>query len=238
MSAELKASRHDTALILTLSNPAARNALHPDMYAALIEALSTAERDATVRAVILTGADNVFCSGGSLDTQPPSRIADLVLKADSSDHLHHWVEAIRDCAKPVLAAIEGEASGAGFSLALACDLVVAGTSARFGVEQRATGRMPYGGCTWFLGRALPHQLATEIMLGSKNIPASRLQQVGLINRLAADGTALDAALSWADELAVLPPNAVEHIKSLLREATVNSLNQHLHAEKQNLLENL
>jgi enoyl-CoA hydratase/carnithine racemase len=237
MSAELKASRHDTSLILTLSNPAARNALHPDMYAAVIEALSTAERDDTVRTVILTGANKVFCCGGSLDTQPPSRIADLVLKADSTDHLHHWVEAIRDCTKPVIAAIEAEATGAGFSLALACDLIVAGASVKFAAEQRENGRMPYGGCTWFLGRALPHQLATEIMLGGKNISASRLQQGGLVNRVVTDGTVLDAALAWADELAALPPNAMEHVKLLLRDAAGNSLSQHLHAEKQNLLEN-
>ncbi|WP_170942320.1 enoyl-CoA hydratase-related protein, partial [Noviherbaspirillum denitrificans] len=67
MSAELQASRRDTTLILTLSNPGARNALHPDMYAAAIETLSTAERDESVRAVILTGADQVFCSGGNLN---------------------------------------------------------------------------------------------------------------------------------------------------------------------------
>lgn len=238
MSAELKASRRDTSLILTLFNPAARNALHPDMYAAAIEALSTAERDDAVRTVILTGADNVFCSGGSLDAQPPSRMADLIMKADSTDHLHQWVEAIRDCAKPVIAAVEGEATGAGFALALACDLIVAGTSAKFTIEQRLADRMPYGGCTWFLGRTLPHQLATEILLGSKNISVSRLQQCGLINRVSADGATLDSALLWADELATLPRKAMEDIKSLLRDATINTLSEHLHAEKQHLLEKL
>ena len=67
MSAEIQASRHEATLILTISNPGAKNALHPDMFAAAVEVLSTAERDDTIRAVILTGADNFFCAGGNLN---------------------------------------------------------------------------------------------------------------------------------------------------------------------------
>lgn len=238
MSAELQASRRDATLILTLSNPGAKNALHPDMYAAAIETLSTAERDDSIRAVILTGADNFFCAGGNLNRLLENRSKDQSEQADAIDHLHGWIEALRDCPKPVIAAVEGAAAGAGFSLALACDMIVAGASAKFVMAYVKVGLTPDGGASWFLSRALPRQLATEILIEGKPILAPRLHELGLINRVVADGRALDVAVAWADELAELSPNAVERIKSLIGEAQGNSLGQHFEAEKQNFVESL
>lgn len=209
MSAELKASRRDATLLLTLSNPGLRNALHPDMLAAAVETLTTAERDESLRAVVLTGADNYFSAGEQ---------APLALQG--------WIEAIRDCPKPVIAAVEGGAIGAGFSLALACDLIVAGANASFTAAAGASGA-----ATWFLTRALPRQLAGEILFDGKPIPAQRLQEAGLINRLAQDGAALDAALNWADELARMPATAIEQLKALVREAESGTLARHFEAEK-------
>ena len=238
MSAELQASRRDATLILTLSNPGAKNALHPDMYAAAIETLSTAERDDSIRAVILTGADNFFCAGGNLNRLLENRNKDQAEQADAIDHLHGWIEALRACPKPVIAAVEGTAAGAGFSLALACDLIVAGASAKFVMAYVKVGLTPDGGASWFLARALPRQLATEILIDGRPILAPRLHELGLVNKVVADGSALDAALAWADELAELSPNAVERIKSLIGEAQGNSLDRHFEAEKQNFVESL
>ncbi|HCN88563.1 MAG TPA: enoyl-CoA hydratase, partial [Oxalobacteraceae bacterium] len=92
--------------------------------------------------------------------------------------------------------------------------------------------------SWFLARALPRQLATEILIEGKPILAPRLHDLGLVNRVVADGSALDAALAWADALAGLSPNAVERIKSLIGDAQGNSLNRHFQAEKQNFVESL
>jgi enoyl-CoA hydratase/carnithine racemase len=238
MSAELQASRRDATLILTLSNPGARNALHPDMYAAAIETLSTAERDDTIRAVVLTGADGFFCAGGNLNRLLENRSKDKSAQAESIDNLHGWIEAIRDCPKPVIAAVEGAAAGAGFSLALACDLIVAGASAKFVMAYVNVGLTPDGGGSWFLAQALPRQLAAEILIGGKPVPASRLHELGLVNRMVADGTVLDTALDWADELAALSPNAVERIKALTQEAQHNTLAQHFEAEKRHFVESL
>lgn len=238
MSAELKASRRDATLILTISNPGARNALHPDMYAAAIETLSTAERDDSLRAVVLTGADQFFCAGGNLNRLLDNRSKDKSVQAESIDQLNGWIEAIRDCPKPVIAAVEGAAAGAGFSLALACDLIVAGVSARFAMAYVRVGLTPDGGGSWFLTRALPRQLANEVMLEGKPILASRLYEMGLVNRLVADGSAFDTALSWADELAALSPNAIERIKSLAHEAQSNTLAQHFDSEKRHFVESL
>lgn len=238
MSAELKASRRDGTLILTLSNPGARNALHPDMYAAAIETLSTAERDDSVRAVILTGADNFFCAGGNLNRLLQNRALPKSEQADSIDNLHSWIQALRDCPKPVIAAVDGAAAGAGFSLALACDLIVAGATAKFVMAYVKVGLTPDGGGSWFLSQALPRQLATEIIMEGKPVLAPRLHELGIVNRVVADGSALDAALAWADELAALSPNAVERIKSLVGDAPQNTLQQHFEAEKHNFVESL
>jgi enoyl-CoA hydratase/carnithine racemase len=238
MSAELKASRRDATLILTLSNPGARNALHPDMYAAAIETLSTAERDTSVRAVVLTGADNFFCAGGNLNRLLENRAKDKSVQAQSVDTLAGWIQALRDCPKPVIAAVDGAAAGAGFSLALACDFIVAGESAKFVMSYARVGLTPDGGGSWFLTRALPRQLATEMMLEGRPVLATRLHQLGLVNRLVPDNSALDAALSWADELAELSPRASERIKHLVREAQTNSLDAQLEAEKHSFVESL
>lgn len=238
MSAELKASRQDATLILTLSNPGERNALHPDMYASAIETLSTAERDDSVRAVILTGADRFFCAGGNLNRLLENRSKDKSVQADSIDNLHGWIEAIRDCPKPVIAAVDGAAAGAGFSLALACDFIVAGASAKFVMAYVKVGLTPDGGGSWFLSKALPRQLAAEMLIEGKPFLAPRLHELGLVNKVVPDGTALDAALAWADELASLSPNSVERIKSLTHEAQTNSLAQHFELEKRNFVESL
>ena len=161
MPAELLASRRDATLILTLSNPGAKNALHPDMYAAGIEALSTAERDPEIRAVVLTGAGDVFCAGGNLNRLLENRAKSPSVQAESIDQLHGWIEALRDCTKPVIAAVEGPAAGAGFSLALACDLIVAARSAKFVMAYVKVGLTPDGGASWFLSQALPRQLALD-----------------------------------------------------------------------------
>lgn len=238
MSAELLASRRDATLILTLSNPGAKNALHPDMYAAGVEALATAERDPDIRAIVITGADHFFCAGGNLNRLLENRAKDRTVQADSIDQLHGWIEAIRDCTKPVIAAVDGAAAGAGFSLALACDLVVAGQSAKFVMAYIKVGLTPDGGASWFLSQALPRQLASEILMEGKPVSAARLHQAGLVNRVVADQQALNAALDWSDELAAQSPHAIERIKSLLRDAPSHSLPTHFEAEKQSFVESL
>jgi len=238
MSAELIASRHNATLVLTISNPSAKNALHPDMYSAAIEALSTAERDDSIRAVVLTGADNFFSSGGNLKRLLENRAREVSEQAEALDHLHGWIEALRGCPKPVIAAVEGVAAGAAFALALACDLIVASASAQFIMAYVKVGLTPDGGSSWFLTQALPRQMATEAMLQGKPLTAQRLQEFGIVNRRVPDGLVLSSALSWADEFAELSPHAIERIKALIVEAPNNTLIEHFNAEKENFIEAL
>ncbi|GAA4029360.1 oxepin-CoA hydrolase, alternative type [Actimicrobium antarcticum] len=238
MSADLQATRHDTTLILTIANPGKRNALHPDMSTAAIEALATADRDPSIHAVILTGADNFFCAGGDLNRLIGNRALPRSVQSDSIDSLNGWIEALRDCTKPVIAAVEGSAAGAGFSLALACDMIIAGASAKFIMAYVNVGLTPDGGGSWFLSQALPRQLVTEILIGGKPVSAERLYQAGVVNRVVADGSALEAALQLADELATRSPNAVQRIKGLLRDVSGNALSTHFDAEKHSFVESL
>ncbi|AOK30168.1 MULTISPECIES: oxepin-CoA hydrolase, alternative type [Burkholderia] len=241
MSAELLASRpteSESTLVLTLSNPGARNALHPDMYAAGLEALNTAERDPTIRAVVLTGADRFFCAGGNLNRLLDNRAKDPSVQAASIDLLGEWITALTTVTKPVIAAVEGAAAGAGFSLALACDLLVAADDAKFVMSYARVGLTPDGGGSWFLARALPRALAAELMFEGKPAAAARLHALGVVNRLSRPGTARDEAIAWADELGRMSPNALARIKSLIADAHAQPLDAHLIAERNHFVESL
>ncbi|HEY1995721.1 oxepin-CoA hydrolase, alternative type [Paraburkholderia sp.] len=241
MSAELLTSRpaeSESTLVLTLSNPGARNALHPDMYAAGIEAMNSVERDASIRAVVITGADQFFCAGGNLNRLLENRAKDPSVQAQSIDLLGEWIAALRASSKPVIAAVEGAAAGAGFSLALACDLLVAADNARFVMSYARVGLTPDGGGSWFLAQALPRPLAAEVLLEGKPIGAARLHELGVVNRLAKPGAARDDALAWADDLGKISPNAIARIKGLLSVAGTQSLAEHLVSERDNFVASL
>lgn len=238
MTAELYTSRFDSTLIVTISDPETRNALHPDMVAAAIEILSTAERDDDTHAIILTGAGNFFSSGTNLHHLMEIRAQDKAAQIDSSDSLQSWIETVRNCTKPVIAAVEGAAVGSAFSLALACDLIVAGTSARFVMANARIGLMPDSGSSWLLTHALPRQLATELLLTGEPADAARLHSLGLVNQMVADGTTLDAALALADRLTKLAPRVSTGVKSLMIEAEDSSMSQHFESEKHRFIESL
>jgi enoyl-CoA hydratase/carnithine racemase len=241
MSAELLTSRpaeSETTLVLTLSNPGARNALHPDMYAAGIEALDSAERDPSVRAIVITGADGFFCAGGNLNRLLENRAKDPSVQAQSIDLLGEWIAALRASSKPVIAAVEGAAAGAGFSLALACDLLVAADDARFVMSYARVGLTPDGGGSWFLTQALPRQLAAEVLLEGKPVGAARLHELGVVNRLAKPGAVRDAAIAWADDLGKISPNATARIKTLIAAAGAQPLADHLVTERDHFVASL
>ena len=107
-------------MVLTISNPEHRNALGPEMYAAGVEALNIAETNPDVRCVVLTGEGETFCAGGNLQRLQANRQKPPEVQAQSIEQLHSWVEAIRTFPKPVIAAVEGPAAGAGFFSACAC----------------------------------------------------------------------------------------------------------------------
>ena len=235
---ELVHTSHGETMVLTISNPAHRNALSPAMYAAGVEALNFADSSKDIRTVLLTGAGEMFCAGGNLQRLRDNRQKPPEVQAKSIDGLHAWIEAIRSCRKPVVAAVEGAAAGAGFSLCLACDWVVAARDAVFVMAYSNLGLSPDGGASWHLAQALPRQLATELLMGGERISAERLLQLGVVNRVSERGAALADALAVCDKLNTKAPNALASIKELLNDAPSRNLPEHLQAERDHFVINL
>jgi len=231
-SSALLISREGTTLVLTLSNPGMRNALGPEMYAPLRQALIDANADPGIRAVVLTGADGTFCAGGNLRRLQDNRAKPPEQQAEALDSVNSVVEALAGCAKPVVAAVEGAAAGAGFSLVLGCDLVLAGESAKFTMAHVRVGLSPDAGGTWFAVRNLPRQMAAELLLEGEVWTAGKLHQLGLVNRVVPDGSALVAALERTRAIATLSAHAVGRIKALIAAATDQTLRQQLASEKE------
>lgn len=238
MPAELKSSSQGKTLVLTICNPEYRNAGSPEIYAAGVEALSVAETSPDVHAIVITGEGSTFCAGGQLQRLQANRQLAPSVQAESLESLHAWVEAIRTCPKPVIAAVEGAAAGAGFSLALACDLLVAADNAVFVMAYATIGISPDAGGSWSLARALPHALASELLMLGDRIDAARLHALGLVNRLTSPGGALGEALALAERLQAKAPNALASIKELLNEAPVSDLHSHLTRERDHFVRNL
>lgn len=240
-SGELKASVHgerSQIKLLTLCNPGYRNALSPAIYAAGIEAINHADSSQDIRAVVITGEGETFCAGGNLQRLQHNRSQPESVQAQSIDGLHSWIEAIRACRKPVIAAVEGAAAGAGFSLALACDMIISSQDAIYVMAYSTVGLSPDGGGSWQLARQLPRQLATELLLTGDRISAERLHALGVVNQLSSKGEALNTALQLAEKLSSRAPNVVASIKELVSDATERSLNAHLSAERDFFVRNL
>jgi len=149
---------------------------------------------------------------------------------------HAFVRALRDTPLPVIAAVEGAAAGAGFSLAVACDLVVAARDARFVMAYVRVGLNPDGGASALLSRGLPHQVVAEILFEGGVIAAERLHGYGVVNRLAAPGEARDTALTWARRLASGPRAALGRAKRLIEAAQHTPLAPQLDLEADLFLE--
>jgi enoyl-CoA hydratase/carnithine racemase len=238
MTAQLLSTSEGQTLVLTLSNPEFRNALGPEMYAAGVEALSVAESSRDVRSVVITGADGIFSAGGNLQRLQNNRQRPPEHQAQSIEGLHNWIEAIRTFPKPVIAAVEGPAAGAGFSLALACDMIVAARNSVFVMAYSGIALSPDGGASWSLSRAMPRQLASELLMCGERIGAERLHQLGVVNRLSEPTQALHDALQLSAQLNARASNALTSIKTLLSEADANTLTAQLAQERDHFVKNL
>ncbi|WP_321908085.1 oxepin-CoA hydrolase, alternative type [Burkholderia cepacia] len=228
----LLSRREGTVLVLSNNNPAARNALSPEFYVGLTVALRQAAADPTIGAIVLTGEGNHFCSGGDLRQLATRRELPREERLAKLEELHSLIRAVRDCAKPVIAAVEGAAAGAGLSLALACDMLVAARTAVFSAAYVKVGLTPDGGATAFLAEFVSRQVLTELALTGERITGERLGALGAVNRLVEAGQALDVAIELATQIAKGPELAMARIKDLCRQAPRNTLEQQLSLEAQ------
>lgn len=238
MTASLKSHSQGQTLVLTISNPNHRNALGPDIYAAGVEALNVAESSPDVRSVVITGEGPHFCAGGNLQRLQANRQHPPEVQAQSIEGLHSWIETIRSFSKPVAAAVEGSCAGAGFSLALACDFIVAAQSSVWVMAYSNVALSPDGGASWSLARMLPRGTALQLLMLGERIDAERLQQLGVITAVSAPGSALTDALALCERLNARAPNALASIKELVNEAQHTTLHQQLGHERDHFVRNL
>jgi enoyl-CoA hydratase/carnithine racemase len=236
MSEALMVRTEGAVRILVNSNPAARNALRPELYDALSAALLDAARDPEIGAIVLVGDGGFFCAGGDLNQLATRRALPPEQRRAKIERLHDLIRAIRACPKPVIAAVEGGAAGAGMSLALACDMLVAAQDAFFAVSYVKVGLTPDGGATSFLAQFLSRQVLTELCLTGERIAATRLHQLGAVNRLAEPGQALQQAVALAAGIGKGPANAGARIKLLCQNAGHASLHDQLDLEAQLMAE--
>ncbi|MGX5651509.1 oxepin-CoA hydrolase, alternative type [Hydrogenophaga borbori] len=238
MTASLKSHSVGATMVLTISNPEHRNALGPEMYAAGVEALNVAESSADVRSVVIVGEGRHFCAGGNLQRLQGNRQQPPEVQAETISGLHNWIETIRAFPKPVIAAVEGACAGAGFSLTLACDFIVAARDAVFVMAYSNVAISPDGGGSWALARALPRATVMQLLMAGERVTPERLQQLGVLNTLTDTGAALGEALALAERLNGRAPNALASIKELVNEADTNPLHTHLAAEREHFVRNL
>ena len=227
---DLQITREGRVLTLTLNDPKTRNSLSHAMSETGRHVMTEAHDDDGIGAVILTGAAGHFCSGGNIDRLKASIAASMTEREDSVNKMHGWIKSIRRCGKPVIAAVEGAAAGAGCSIALACDMVVAASDARFVVAYVKIGLNPDGGATAFLNRGLPPQLVSELCFLGDPIGSERLYSLGVVNKVVDPGTALDQAKALAERLANGPGAALARAKHLIDAARRNTFETQLDLE--------
>jgi 2-(1,2-epoxy-1,2-dihydrophenyl)acetyl-CoA isomerase len=213
---------------LRFNRPQVFNSVNKEVALALQQHLRACQQDASVRAVLLTGTGKAFCAGQDLAeiTGPDSpEVADIVEKL-----YNPIVQLIRDLEKPVVAAVNGVAAGAGANLALACDVVVAKESAAFIQAFSKIGLVPDSGGTYFLPRLIGLQRASALMLTGDKVSAAEAVQMGMIYRAYPDETFDQEVAALVQKLAALPTKGLAYTKQLLNGTFGNNLPQQLRAE--------
>jgi enoyl-CoA hydratase len=216
----------DGVAVVTIDRPERRNALNLDVKRRLTAIIETLEADPAVRVVILTGAGGVFVAGTDVAEMAGMTPTEHTLLA--TDQVF---TTLRRCPKVLIAAIEGYALGGGCELALACDLIVAGESAKLGQPEIRVGIMPGAGGTQRLLRAVGKYRAMRMVLTGEPVDARDALGMGLLSDLVPDGTALERAMDLARTISRMPPLAVRAIKEVMQLGQDVPLETALHLER-------
>jgi len=209
MSEPVTVERRGQVQVITISRPEVKNALNGAAARALAAAADELDADQELRVGVLTGAGGTFCTGMDLKAY---------LRGDKPSIPGRGFGGITIAPprKPLIAAVEGWALAGGFELMLACDLVVAGESSKFGVPEVKRALVAAGGGALLLPQRIPLALAMELLLTGEPVTAARAAELGLVNRVVPDGTALDGALALAAAIAANGPLAVAATKQIAR----------------------
>lgn len=210
---------------ISLSRPEKFNSFNRTMSLQLQEALRKAAEDKTVRAVLLCAEGKAFCAGQDLseasDPAGPG-ISDIV-----TEHYNPIIMLLRTMEKPIVCAVNGVAAGAGANIALACDIVIAGTTSAFIQAFSKIGLIPDSGGTFILPRLVGWQRAAALMMTGDKVPAAEAQAMGMVYKVVPDESLQQDALAMATQLSRMPTKGLGLTKRLLNESVNNSLDLHL-----------
>ncbi|MEU9840599.1 enoyl-CoA hydratase-related protein [Actinomadura sp. NPDC048032] len=220
----------DAVGTITLNRPDGMNSLTVEMKEALRAAVVRAAADPAVRAVVLTGAGRAFCAGQDLREHGDNLAAGRGLDDTVRKHYNPIVLAIAGMRKPVVAAVNGVAAGAGASLAFACDLVVASDRARFATAFTGIGLAPDSGMSWTLQRLVGRAKATELLLLGEPVKAQEALELGLVTRVVPADELAPASVELARRLASGPTVAYGAVKAALDHAATHDLASALERE--------
>jgi enoyl-CoA hydratase len=210
----LHLERHDRVALLTLDEPERRNALTPALVAAIVETMDALEDDASVGAIVVTGAPPAFCSGA--DVQALAAMASGEDEPADVREIYAGFLRVLDSPLPTIAAVNGAAVGAGCNLALACDVRIAATSARFDARFLRIGIHPGGGHTWLLDRAAGPQATAAMNLFGDRLDGTRAAAVGLAWECVADDVLIERCLDLAARAAEVPRELSIRTKATIR----------------------
>jgi len=227
---------------LTLDRPDAFNAMSPELIGELTVATGYLADSAPIRALIVTGAGRAFCSGGDINWfQKGIDEEGFDVSADvrrGAEVMHQAIIDLRRIPVPVVAAVNGPAAGAGFSLALACDIRVASEDAFFAPAYGRVGLSPDGGMTYFLPRVVGPTKALELLLDDPNLPAAEALSMGLVTEVVPADQVMDRAHERAAKLARLAPHYVKMAKSLVGVSLENGIADHLQLERHGIADGI
>jgi 2-(1,2-epoxy-1,2-dihydrophenyl)acetyl-CoA isomerase len=234
MTTPVLSNTSDGVCTITLNRPETLNALDRGILDGLLNALAEAAHTATIRAVVITGAGRGFCAGADLVAAMPkagsqSDPATAIGKGLRNSY-HPIITLIRDMPKPVITAVNGPAAGAGMSLAISGDIVLAAKSATFLQAFGKIGLIPDAGSTYFLPRAVGQVRARALAMLAEKITADEALQMGMIWRVFDDASLLAEASKMANKLANMPTKALALMKGALNQSFDNDLAQQLELE--------
>jgi 2-(1,2-epoxy-1,2-dihydrophenyl)acetyl-CoA isomerase len=214
----LQLSRDGHVAVVTLNRPDKLNALDAALNQDLLAAMDELRADDEVRCVVITGAGRGFCSGADLTAgwQRDRSGQSQNERLDEFGWVGRQAIAVHRLDKPTIAAINGVAAGAGMSLALACDVRVGGSAARFRTVFAERGLSPDSGMSYFLTRIVGYARACDLVLTSRDVDAAEAYRLGLLDRLVVDADPVGAAVDLGREMSALPPLAIRSAKRVLQ----------------------
>jgi enoyl-CoA hydratase/carnithine racemase len=228
---DLEITISNRVMVATLNRPEKKNALSEDMLELLRNALKSANDDRSIGCFVLTGAGDAFCSGGDLGRRSAESgdPTPLERKQRLQNVTHKVALAVEEFEKPLIAAVNGSAVGAGMDLALMCDMRFAGRSARFAEAYIRVGLLPGNGGCYFLPRLVGPAKALELLLTGDFVGADEAMRIGLVNNVFSDETLIDETMAFAARLAEGPPIQQRDIKKLMYQSLRTDLRTSLEA---------